>query len=327
MIDAFRPSIVLTRGGRRIAIIGVTMSHMPQVARTGRLRFADEAAAVRAEAERVHAQGVDIIVVLSHCGIEVDRHIALHGGPHIDVIVGGHSHTFMYTRPPASGDSGDSAVPNGEWPRYDYPMVVRQETGTLHQVLIVHAASFTRWVGDLTVHFDAAGRAVRWSGRPVFQAAAIAGDAGTEAELRPWRELVAAEGGRTLGVSRVPFVRDECFRRECNLGNLMADAAVDAYRRQPLPEGSTGWTRAAVAVMNVGATRVALPLGAIRVRDLQTAMPFENTWDRVELRGVHVLEMLEHAVSRSWSAAEFVGPWMLHFAGKRRAGSAVQVRS
>lgn len=104
--------------------------------------------------------GVDIIIVLSHCGLDVDYQIAKQTAPLIDVIVGGHSHTFMYT------------VKNGETPpgpdvaRDKYPAVVESEDG--HKVLIVQASAFMKYVGDLIVYFDQDGRVVTWEGNPVF---------------------------------------------------------------------------------------------------------------------------------------------------------------
>lgn len=68
----------------------------------------------------MRGQGVDIIIVLSHCGIEIDSEIALHAGPDIDVIIGGHSHTFMYT--------GDNP-PGPDRPRGDYPTIVTHDDG------------------------------------------------------------------------------------------------------------------------------------------------------------------------------------------------------
>lgn len=43
------------------------------LASTGNLKFTDEVEAVREEAEKLNAQGVDIIIVLSHCGLDIDR--------------------------------------------------------------------------------------------------------------------------------------------------------------------------------------------------------------------------------------------------------------
>lgn len=51
---------------------------------------------VNDEAQRLKEKGIDIIIVLSHCGLNVDKIMAAKC-PLIDVIVGGHSHTFLYT--------------------------------------------------------------------------------------------------------------------------------------------------------------------------------------------------------------------------------------
>lgn len=66
------------------------------IAQTERLLFYDEVKSVNAEAEKLKAQGVEIIIVLSHCGLDVDR-IMAEKCPNIDIIVGGHSHTFLYS--------------------------------------------------------------------------------------------------------------------------------------------------------------------------------------------------------------------------------------
>lgn len=50
-----------------------------ELASTGKLRFTDEIEAVRREAEKLNGEGVDIIVVLSHCGIDIDRYSKLFG--------------------------------------------------------------------------------------------------------------------------------------------------------------------------------------------------------------------------------------------------------
>lgn len=108
------------------------------------------------EADKLDKEGVDIIIVLSHCGIDVDFEIARKAGPKVDVVVGSHTHTFMYTGKPPGADA----------PEYDYPEVVKQDNG--HKVLIVQASAFAKYVGDLTVYFDESGEPTRWIGQPVF---------------------------------------------------------------------------------------------------------------------------------------------------------------
>ena len=66
------------------------------LSKTEKLIFLDEVDSVNAEAKRLKDLRVDIIVVLSHCGLDVDK-IMAEKCPDIDLIVGGHSHAFLYT--------------------------------------------------------------------------------------------------------------------------------------------------------------------------------------------------------------------------------------
>lgn len=96
--------------------------------------------------------------MLSHSGLDVDKIIARDAGPDIDVIVGGHSHTFMFT--------GDNP-PGDMRPADEYPAIVKSADDG-HDVLIVQASAYTKLVGDLTVYFDRSGKITRWEGSPVY---------------------------------------------------------------------------------------------------------------------------------------------------------------
>lgn len=77
MEPIFTKSIVLTRDGREIGIVGVTTTFRSN---WGRANVLPEVENVKAEVENLILRGVKIIVVLSHCGIDTDREIAKHGG-------------------------------------------------------------------------------------------------------------------------------------------------------------------------------------------------------------------------------------------------------
>lgn len=66
------------------------------------MRWGSELDAVNREAARLKADGVDIIVCVSHDGLAGDLHVARHS-PHVDLIVGGHSHTLLYSGRPGYG--------------------------------------------------------------------------------------------------------------------------------------------------------------------------------------------------------------------------------
>lgn len=108
----------------------------------------------------MQGQGVDIIIVLSHCGLEADYRIAKEIAGYVDIIVGGHSHTFMYTVPEGELAPGPDKVKD------NYPAIV--ETNEGHRVLIVQASAYMKYVGDIVVYFDDHGRIVSWEGAPSY---------------------------------------------------------------------------------------------------------------------------------------------------------------
>lgn len=75
----------------------------------------------------------------------------------ISLIVGGHSHTFLYTGSPSPGPSN---------PAGPYPTIVNRVDGK--QVLVVQASAYNRYIGNITVFFDEEGNCVDWSGAPIF---------------------------------------------------------------------------------------------------------------------------------------------------------------
>ena len=60
------------------------------------VQFEDEVTTVRREADKLKDAGVQVIIGLSHAGYGMDKKVAREV-ENIDVIVGGHSHTFLYT--------------------------------------------------------------------------------------------------------------------------------------------------------------------------------------------------------------------------------------
>ena len=61
-----------------------------------RLEFLDPIPPIQAEVDKLRAQNVNKIFVLGHGGYVLDQKIAKQVKG-IDIVVGGHSHTFLYT--------------------------------------------------------------------------------------------------------------------------------------------------------------------------------------------------------------------------------------
>ncbi|XP_052859943.1 apyrase-like [Anopheles cruzii] len=302
--NRFTKSLVLERSGRRIGVIGVILNTTDVIANTGRLVFHDEVATVRQEAEQLTEQGCDIIVVLSHCGLDVDVKIAANVGPLVDIIVGGHSHTFLYT-----GDHPTipmTAV--GE-----YPTVVEQQPGG-HRVLIVQASSYTKLVGDIILYFDAQGVIQRWEGNPVYLGTEVVPDAAVMAALPPWKVAVDEIGNRKIGSTGVDLPKSTCGYGECNLGSLIAESMVAAF----VPSAEPGhWTYAAVAVLAVGGIRVGLLRGDLAFKNLIEVIPFENVLICFDMRGDHLIELMEYGVEQRRDEERFNAANMLQVSGLR----------
>lgn len=220
---------------------------------------------MRQEADKLQKDGIDIIIVLSHAGIDVDFKIAREAGEKVDVIIGSHTHTFMYT----------GHAPGPDKPSYDYPAVVRHNNG--HKVLIVQASAFAKYVGDLTVYFDERGEAIRWAGQPIFLGPDVEPgilpldlinyymelmvlfshllDKHILDELKPWKELFQNVTSEVVGFTDIFFDQSNCQYMECVMGDVIADAFIHSYRMK------TNDTNSAIAFIQAGGVRNSLPIG------------------------------------------------------------------
>ncbi len=84
------PYVILSRGGLRIGVIGLTTT---QYIQSPQVQVKDPVEVARDLVPQV-ARRCDLVVVLSHLGFKPDMELA-RAVPGIDLIVGGHSHTLL----------------------------------------------------------------------------------------------------------------------------------------------------------------------------------------------------------------------------------------
>lgn len=294
MKGLFEKSVILERGGRKIGVIGVILSTTNTIAATEDLIFTNEVDAVRDEADRLtREEGVNIIVVLSHCGLDVDLEMAKKAGPNIDVIVGAHSHSFMWT-----GDNPPTS--HKIWG--EYPEVVIQSDG--HRVLVVQAYCFTEYLGNLTVWFNDAGELIEFEGAPIHIDDTIIPDPAIVELFAPYKELVDAEAMVPVGKTLVDLSEKDCYTGDCNIGNLIVDAFVDYYVNLA---DKNEWSKGTVALLNNGGIRSELGIGEVTYGELKSVLPFDNTVDIFDLKGVYLWESLEHGVQETFRLLQISG--------------------
>ena len=280
-----QPWIVVERQGRKIGIVGLVNEETPSLASPCKEAvFSSAEKALREAVAALKAKGVDIIIALTHLGLNVDCDLAgrVDG---VDVFVGGHTHSLLSnTNPKAVGP---------------YPIVKRSPSG--EPVLVVTAASSCKLLGRIRIDFDDAGVARRWNGEPIVldgRNVSAPPDAKLAARLERYgaqlQSFIGQPVGKILLAGKAPgheanLEEDAhlCRVEECLTGDIVVDALLWGAR-------DTG----ATAAFSVGGSvRSPLHTGVVTVGDLLTAMPFDNTLVVGDLTGKQVLEALEHGAS------------------------------
>ncbi len=267
--DVIRKSVVIERGGERLGLIGLTPHDTDELASPGKnVIFTDPVAAVQAEVDRLAAEGVNRIIVLSHSGYVVDQRIAAETTG-VDVIVGGHSNTLL------SNTSERAAGP--------YPTMVGNTA-------IVQAYAYGRFLGELNVTFDDDGNLTEAVGEPLIMDASVTEDEGIRARIaelgRPLEEIrnrVVAESAEAIEGNR-----SICRVQECPMGNLVADAMLERVKDQ----GVT------IAIANSGGLRASIDAGEVTMGEVLTVLPFQNTLSTFQVSGQTVIDALENGVSQ-----------------------------
>ncbi|KAG5672735.1 hypothetical protein PVAND_002836 [Polypedilum vanderplanki] len=282
MANKYKKSIIIERAGRKIGLIGALVVATLEISSPGNLKILDEIESVKQEAARLKREDdVDIIIVLSHCGLVIDREMA-QSGDEIDIIVGGHSHSLLYT--------GDN-VPGPDVPADKYPIEYKHESG--HKTIIVQASAYTKYLGDLTVYFDENGEIETYEGNTIFLETSIEPDPEIVEQLAPWKAAVDAIGQRKVGDIKSMLYQKDCAFGECNIGDFVCDAFINYIVTHEDYQVNDGWAYAAIAIINAGSIRNNLPPGELIFDDLFTTIPFINTLDVFELLGQDLLDALQ----------------------------------
>ena len=262
-------STVIERGGEKLGLIGLTPQDTDELASPGpNVIFTDPVGAVQQEVDRLTAEGVNKIIVLSHSGYNVDKRVAAETTG-VDVIVGGHTNTYL-------SNTSDSA----EGP---YPTMVGSTA-------IVSAYAYGKFLGELNVTFDDAGEITEAKGEPLIMDGAVAEDGATKdriaelaAPLEEIRQKVVAETAEPIDGDK-----GSCRAGECTMGNLVADAMLDRVKDQGIE----------IAIQNGGGLRASIDAGPVTMGEVLTVLPFQNTLSTFQVSGAVLKEALENGVSQ-----------------------------
>ena len=282
-----RDDTIVDRDGVTIGVIGVATTETKRTTRASNtvgLTFVDPAPIVDSLARRLHARGVDAVVVVAHAGAFCQRggttdcggeivDLARRLTEHVDAIVSGHTHSLV-----------DTEV-NG------IPIVQARSRGTAYAVL------------DIPLSGGAAGRTARHAVYDVLPDS-IAGDTVAARLVEQATRAVAARVDRPVG-----RIAADMQPGGNALGNLIADAMR--------VEG-----KGDVAFMNDGGIRAPLRAGVATYGSLFEVEPFANVLYRVRVRGRDLRAYVERMVAKATPRVHASGI-VVRYDSTRAAGARV----
>jgi len=291
------PSTVVREKGREIGIIGAITPELnfitsPRDVVVGQ----DVAGAVQAEIDELTADGVEIIILISHLQ-DVDDDIALAAEiDGVDVMVAGGGDETL-------ANPGDLLVP-GDVVFGSYPLLASDIDGTT--IPVVTTAGDYKYLGKLVVDFDSDGNVTAFDGGPIR----IAGGSNPDGVKSNWQmqkrvvnpvmDFVAGLADNIIATSEVALEgrRDPGIRtEETNLGNLVADSQL--WQATELA-ADFGLPTPDVALQNGGGIRnnSLIPAGPISELNTFEIVPFLNFISIVpDIPRAQFKQILERAVS------------------------------
>lgn len=267
------PSVILDVGDARIGIIGLTTPETEIISKpSDYLVFHyDLINITQQEVDKMVAEGVNKIILVTHIGYGADLEVA-QGVSGVDVIVGGHTNTFLSNI--YSGAIGE------------YPSVLESASG--EPILVVQASTKTIYLGRLDVEFDSDGLLTDWEGDAILLSRYINPDPDISDLIAGLAEPIAELQAQPVGETSVALTGTNprlCRIQECLLGNVITDAVLDE-------------TGVDIVIQNGGGIRADIDAGEVTLGEVLTVLPFGNLVSTFELSGEGVLAALENSVSR-----------------------------
>lgn len=246
----------------------------------------DEVESVKQEAKRLQSEeGVSIIIATGHAGYDIDLKMA-EEIEELDLVVGGHSHTFLFT----GEDKPEGSI---EHVSGDYPTYVEQPNGRV--VPVVQVYCYSKYLGHMELNFDKEvilnfptiqfsnliqnyiqgelltevnGVGVSFA-EPIILNSSIPMDGDILELMETWIQNLTDAGYKEPIANTTVFLSKGDDGYEGNLGNLVTDALR-----------TCAWEDTTIAFQNNGGIRSTLDIGEITGEDVFSVFPFNNTVDR-----------------------------------------------
>ena len=271
----------ISKGGVQVAFVGLETPEAQTKANPALIQgltflAGDEMyAAVQTQVDAARTAGADIVIVLTHLGVDsssepntsYDLYKKVTG---IDFIIDGHSHTVM-----TKGPEGEPIQSTGTALNNIGVITIDNATKKIESNELIPIWHTEEVDGENVAVYD-----YTKSDETVANAAKAIID-----PIDDDYDQKFAESAVDLNGAKAPGNRTE----ETNLGDLITDAMMWAIKTKAPGVDMNN----AVAITNGGGIRAAIAKGDITKKDVNTVLPFGNTLAVVYVKGSELLEALE----------------------------------
>jgi 5'-nucleotidase / UDP-sugar diphosphatase len=257
LLSFAKPYTIVEREGMKIGIIGVTTPQTPLMSfprNVQGLTFGDPREAVLKYRDELGGQGIKVIGVLSHLGLEEDKILA-RDVPGLTFIIGGHSHTAV------------------------------RRTEKINETVVVQAGCYGKYLGNLRLMLD------RETGKVLFYNAEAELIPIITAEISPDRNV---ESIIMPYIAKIKPAMDEIIgSAKEDILNEAPQGFVDTPMGSFITDTIRANFKADLAVYNTGGVRAPLYRGSIRKGDVFNVLPFDNEAIALDLKGSQIAALLE----------------------------------
>jgi 2',3'-cyclic-nucleotide 2'-phosphodiesterase (5'-nucleotidase family) len=282
-----KPYTIIKKGGIRIGILGLTMTDLDEkvkAANVKELKVIPYKKAINKYLKALDKQ-TDVIILLSHIGLQADSLLAASLDNRIDIIVGGHSHDALEQPKVVNGililQTGAYLGYAGWLPlevKNDRVSIRNPETSSL---LPISKQALDSWGGVISLQTG------KKTGITAETLSAIEKMEAGLVKLPPFIADISAKISKdmdtVIGTIPVDWIPNKYTETE--VSRWQADALLKEYKEQ---------YKADIAMLNCGGIRKAIPKGEITLRDLNEMLPFNNYIVIFEAKGSDLLKFAEY---------------------------------
>ncbi len=288
----FKPYVIKKVGKKKIGFIGINVDPESLISKENYegMKYSDAIAVANKTAAYLrNKEKCDLVVAVTHIGYESipgkanDKDLARQSRD-IDIIIGGHSHTFV-----------DPSTPE----KTPY----RIENAAGKPVLVTQTGKYGRNVGYIKIDLDNIKKhQFDYKYIPVTDRfSPDAYDKNIENFLAPYRQKVDSVNNNVIGWSLQDMVNNDRNGAYANWtadfgywkGNQIADSIRATGKDFPSVD---------MAMMNVGGIRQVMNKGAVTEGQILSTFPFSNSLTIIEIKGKDIIEALKVAALKGGEA-------------------------